>query len=303
MLLLNCGGDTMDFKELDGLFYYEHSYIDKIEQVGDDVILVFSFYNTLRFVFKNPKINIDIEPRLAVNLLDYKEYINSKDYNKSKRIEMVYPEYGVYDDNSYYFRLHLSNVPDEWFDYSKLKIKPGYREEIEEPIMSLVTTNLSIEEIEEDDENKAEIRNVEKLNNFNFHDSKISNFKINKDNISFLLEIDWFKKGCFRFSIDNSEVYLSNCDKKYLKYLINKLTNDKIVVFSGESGILDNNKCYLKLWFDYPFGTLIDDGVDFDNKLGNLDINLSNEYDDTGRLYIKFIADDIDLVYLFKFNV
>lgn len=295
----------MDFKELDGLFYYEHSYIDRIDQVGDDVILVFDFYNDLKFVFKNAKINMDIEPRLAINLLDYKEYINSKDYTESNRIEMVYPEYGVYDENSYYFRLHLLNVPEEWFDYSKLKIKPGYRETLEEPIMSLVTTNLSIEEIEKDDENKVEIRNVNKISNFNFHDSEIRDFKINKDNIFFVVEFNDFEKGCFKFFISNSEVYLPNREKKYLKYLINKLTDDnnKMVVFSGESGVLDNNKCYLKLWFDYPFETLEDDGIDFDNKLGDIDIKLCDEYDDTGRLYIKFIADDVDVVYYFKFNV
>ena len=294
----------MDIEELDWIFFYQHPIINRIDQVDDDIILELSCCGNIRLVLKNPKINEDIDERLAINLLNYKEYINFKDSNKFIRIEVVYPEYGVYDDNSYYFRLHLLNVPEDWFDYSKLKIKSGYRETIEEPIMSFVTTNLSIEEIEEDN-NEVKIRNVVKLNNFNFHDSEISEFKIDKNNISFLLELDWFEKGCYKFFISNSEIYLPDRDRKYLKYLINRLidNNDKMVVFSGESGILENNKCYLKLWFDYPFDELVDDGVDFNYKLGDIDINLSNEFDDTGRLYIKFIADDIDVVNYFKFNV
>ena len=234
----------MDFEKLDGIFFYAHPTIKKIERVGIDVVLELDWCGNTRFVFKKPKINIDIEPRLAINLLDYNEYINSKDYNKSKRIEVLYPEYGVYDDNSYYFRLHLLDVPEEWFDYSKLKIKSGHKETFEEPIMSFVTTNLSIEEIEEDN-NNVEIRNVNKINNFNFHDSEISEFKIKKNNISFLLNFSWFENEYFRFNIDNLEVYLPDCDKKYIKYLINKLTsyNDKMVVFAGESGVLENDKC------------------------------------------------------------
>ena len=78
--------------------------------------------------------------------------------------------------------------------------------------------------------------------------------------------------------------------------VINKYGN--INLFSGDSGKIENSdRYYFKLWIRHPYDFDIKLDVTMDEyKFDGLDVGLSNDYDDTGRLYIKFICDEIKVI-------
>ena len=80
--------------------------------------------------------------------------------------------------------------------------------------------------------------------------------------------------------------------------------NGSINLYSGDGGrveeVVDGRKYYLKLWIRHPYDMNIKiDNIISDYKFDGMDVEYSDDYDDTGRLFIKFIASDIDIIELY----
>ena len=144
------------------------------------------------------------------------------------------------------------------------------------------------------------------LDKISYHDGEISNYYRKDNNISFIIKDGWDYDVYYKFELKNVNVEVMNNEPELICYVLDVFNNinkyDSFNLFSGDCGKMeDSNKYYLKLWIRHPY--------DFDVKLkvtmneykfDGLDIKLSNDYDDTGRLYIKFIADEINVVKIDK---
>ena len=148
---------------------------------------------------------------------------------------------------------------------------------------------------------------IELLNKIYYHDGEISNYERDRNNISFIIKDGWEYDVYYKFELKNINIEVMNNESELICYILDEFNNinkyGNINLFSGDCGKIENsNKYYLKLWIRHPY--------DFDVKLkvtmneykfDGLDINLSNDYDDTGRLYIKFIADEINVEKINKY--
>ena len=136
------------------------------------------------------------------------------------------------------------------------------------------------------------------LNKINFHDGYITNFKTSDKDIEFE-----FIDGCevnkiFKISLRNVEIFVQEYKKEIVNYVLDKLlnsTNDKLYVFDGKYGI-DNGEKFLKVWIDYPLNNDLLDVDDYNNSLNGIEVKISSDYDDIGKIFIKFISADIEIV-------
>lgn len=146
---------------------------------------------------------------------------------------------------------------------------------------------------------------MNKLNKFQdiyYHDADVNNYNREGNNISFELKDGWEYDTYYKFELKNIKVQVMNNKPELICYVLDEFNNINeyggINLYSGEIGKLEKinteEKYYLKLWIRHPSVFGIDTSVTMDKyKFDGLDVELCDDYDDTGRLYIKFITDDI----------
>ena len=139
---------------------------------------------------------------------------------------------------------------------------------------------------------------MDSLNEINFHDGYIIDFKTNNQDIEFKF-IDGFEENkIFNIKLSNVEIYVQEYKMEIINYVIDRLLNvnsNKLYVFAGDYGN-ENNKKFLKIWIDYPLNTDLSKINEYNSSLDNIDIKRSSEFDDVGQIFIKFIADDIEVI-------
>ena len=137
-----------------------------------------------------------------------------------------------------------------------------------------------------------------RLNEMNFHDGYITNFKTNNKDIELEL-IDGFEENkMFKIKLSNVEIYVQEYKMKIINYVIDRLlniNNNELHVFAGEYGI-GNNKKFLKIWIDYPVNVELLKLNEYDSNLNGIIIQTSDDYDDVGQIFIKFVANDIEVI-------
>lgn len=138
---------------------------------------------------------------------------------------------------------------------------------------------------------------MDSLNKIHFHDGYITNFKINNKDIQFEF-IDGWEEKRFKFNLRNVEVFIQEYKTEIVNYAINELSNsidDKLYVFSGEYGTHNNEK-FLKIWIDYPLNNNFSNIKEYNNSLNGICVKTSSDYDDVGKIFIKFVATDIEVI-------
>lgn len=136
------------------------------------------------------------------------------------------------------------------------------------------------------------------LSEINFHDGYITNFKNNNKDIEFEFIDGYNEKNIFKINLKNVEVFVQEYKTEVMNYTIDKLLNsadDKLYAFDGEYGI-ENNKKFLKVWIDYPLNNDLSKINKYNNSLNGIIVKTSSDFDDVGKIFIKFIATDIEVI-------
>lgn len=146
--------------------------------------------------------------------------------------------------------------------------------------------------------------NLELLDKISYHDAEISNYMRDGNNISFQLHDGWNEEDYYKIELKNIKVQVMNNKPELICYLLEVFNNinkyDALNLYSGEFGRLEEiqneRKYYLKLWIRHPSDLGIKVDITMDKyQFDCLDVSLCNDYDDTGRLYIKFLFEDINI--------
>lgn len=136
------------------------------------------------------------------------------------------------------------------------------------------------------------------LSEINFHDRYITNFKNNNKDIEFEFIDGYNEKNIFKINLKNVEVFVQEYKTEVMNYTIDKLLNsadDKLYAFDGEYGN-ENNKKFLKAWIDYPLNNDLSKINKYNNSLNGIIVKTSSDFDDVGKIFIKFIATDIEVI-------
>lgn len=136
------------------------------------------------------------------------------------------------------------------------------------------------------------------LSEINFHDGYITNFKNNNKDVEFEFIDGYNEKNIFKINLKNVEVFVQEYKTEVVNYTIDKLlnsTDDKLYVFDGEYGN-ENNKKFLKVWIDYPLNNDLSKINEYNNSLNGIIVKTSSDFDDVGKIFIKFIATDIEVI-------
>lgn len=136
------------------------------------------------------------------------------------------------------------------------------------------------------------------LSEINFHDGYITNFKTNNKDIEFEFIDGYNEKNIFKINLKNVEIFVQEYKTEVVNYTIDKLlnsTDDKLYVFDGEYGN-ENNKKFLKIWIDYPLNNDLSKIKEYNNSLNDINVKTSSDFDDVGKIFIKFIATDIEVI-------
>lgn len=237
--------------KLDDLYiYYHDGYILNYEKNGNDAVLEFvddyPESNIYKFTFKNVSINEDVEERIAFDLIDAVNYIDTG------VIGIYYVEDGRTDDNKYYFRVYLTGIPKELFNYDNLgKKEINYQGEIfygekyyvdENPVMSFIYDDIIVEEID-----RNSIIKYEEYNRYNDgYKNYLSKFNsiLDKDVIEFFK--DSYALIYRKYDKDNNNLILYFENGIYLKLIdfdIELLDNDvsKEFVVKRKLGFIRNS--------------------------------------------------------------
>lgn len=230
--------------------YYHDGIIVGYEKNGNDAVLEFvddyPESNIYKFTFKNVSINEDVEERIAFDLIDAVNYIDTG------VIGIYYVEDGRTDDNKYYFRVYLTGIPKELFNYDNLgKKEINYQGEIfygekyyvdENPVMSFIYDDIIVEEID-----RNSIIKYEEYDRYNdeYKDS-LSKFNsvLDKDVIEFFK--DSYALIYRKYDKDNNNLILYFENGIYLKLIdfdIELLDNDvsKEFVVKRKLGFIRNS--------------------------------------------------------------
>lgn len=136
------------------------------------------------------------------------------------------------------------------------------------------------------------------LNKINFHDGYINNFKTKDKDIEFEF-IDGFEENkIFNIKLSNVEIFIQKYKMEIINYAIDRLLNvnsNELYVFAGEYGNKNNEK-FLKIWIDYPLSNDLSTIDEYNNSLNGISVKTSSDYDDVGKIFIKFIANDIEVI-------
>lgn len=145
--------------------------------------------------------------------------------------------------------------------------------------------------------------NLELLDEIAFHDAVISKYENDGNDIIFELEDGWLDDVFYELRLNNVKIEVINTLDEYICYVIDSFTNineNEIYLYAGEYGeinnIIDRDKYYLKLWIQHPGDVGIEGESTMNEfKFDGLNVKVSNDEDATGRLFIKFIVDSINL--------
>jgi len=136
------------------------------------------------------------------------------------------------------------------------------------------------------------------LNEINFHDGYIIDFKTNDKDIEFKYIDGFEEKEIFKVKLSNVEIYIQKYKMEIINYVIDRLLNvnsNKLYVFAGEYGN-ENNKKFLKIWIDFPLNNDLSKINEYNNSLNDINVKTSSNFDDVGKIFIKFIATDIEVI-------
>ena len=149
---------------------------------------------------------------------------------------------------------------------------------------------------------------LKKMNEINFHDADLYNYVRNGNDISFELKDGWNEDTYFKIELNDIRVEVMNNTDDLVSYTLDCFNNINeyggINLYSGEFGKFEKNvdegKYWLKLWIRYPYDLNIKtENIIADFKFDGMNVGLCDDYDDTGRLYIKFIASSINIIELY----
>lgn len=133
----------------------------------------------------------------------------------------------------------------------------------------------------------------------NFHDTTITKYQKKGNNIILELKDGWDENICYRLELINVNIQVQKYPSPIISYAIDKLNKiniKKLNIYSGDYGQYDETKFFLKLWIDYPLDIELSNNNDKDTfEFDGITIELSDEYDDIGQLFIKFITDHINI--------
>lgn len=139
----------------------------------------------------------------------------------------------------------------------------------------------------------------ELFHKINFHDSKIKEYKKDGTNIAILIEDGWIPNTYFKIKLTNVKVEVMNNKPDLIRLTLDRFynifTNDaEHNIAGGQLGFHnDNNQYYLKLYIDWPYNFKSQEQNTVDKYyFDGFGVDLCNDYNDTGNLYIKFIMDD-----------
>jgi len=136
------------------------------------------------------------------------------------------------------------------------------------------------------------------LDEINFHDGMISSYRKEDNNIIFVIDDGLIAEDTYEFKLIDVSMQIQKYDNQIVLYAIdylNNINNYNVWLYSGDYGYLDNNKLYLKLWIRYPMynDVIYDEKEEF--VFDGFKITLSDDYDDIGHVFIKFIVSDIEV--------
>lgn len=135
----------------------------------------------------------------------------------------------------------------------------------------------------------------ELLRKISFHDAIVTEYEKKGRNVFLELKDGWTNNLYYKIELSNVEIEMQKYDKAIVLAgikLFNDINDYGLDLFAGEVGKYKDGKFFLKLWVEYPEDT---DSIDLNEKLefDGFSINLSDEFDDVGRFFIKFIFDDV----------
>ena len=143
---------------------------------------------------------------------------------------------------------------------------------------------------------------LELFKKITFHDSEITEYEKDGNNIMFLVkDVFWTPNKCFKIKLKDIRVEVMNNEPKLICYILDYFEDifkkgRNYHIDHGEVGIQkENNKYNLKIWIDYPQNLIWVERPNNEYFFDKFSVNLCNDYDDTGDLYIKFIMDDFDI--------
>lgn len=135
-------------------------------------------------------------------------------------------------------------------------------------------------------------------NEINFHDGYITNFKTKDKDIEFEF-IDGFEENkIFKIKLSNVEIFIQKYKMEIINYAIDRLlnvNNNELYVFAGQYGN-ENNEKFLKIWIDYPLNNDLSMIDEYNNSLNSIFVKTSSDYDDVGKIFIKFVANDTEVI-------
>lgn len=136
------------------------------------------------------------------------------------------------------------------------------------------------------------------LDEINFHDGMISSYKKEDNNIIFVIDDGLIAEDTYEIKLIDVSMQIQKYENQIVLYAIdylNNINNYNVWLYSGDYGYLDNNKLYLKLWIRYPMynDVIYDEKEEF--VFDGFKITLSDDYDDIGHVFIKFIVSDIEV--------
>ena len=139
----------------------------------------------------------------------------------------------------------------------------------------------------------------DKLKNIFYHDGYVTDYECDGDNISFIIKDGWSNDSYYKFEFKNIKIEVMNNKPELVSYVIDIFSNmndTSVWLYSGELGEV-GDKLYLKLWIRYPSDNInLYSGKSNGLYFNGFNVGLSDDYDDTGCLYIKFIADEINVL-------
>lgn len=147
---------------------------------------------------------------------------------------------------------------------------------------------------------------IEKLNSISYHEAEIISYKKDNNNIYIELKDGWVDNIYYKIELKNVIVQVMKNEPRLVYYVLDEFNNinasNVLQLYAGKAEKSNERKTYnLKLWIDYPPSKYIEDEVLINKHIfEKQDISLCDDYDDTGRLFIKFIAEDINIVKIEK---
>ena len=223
----------MDLKKLDYIYFHDASIL-RYEKNDNDILLEFdeNLYddNLHRLIFKNVKINENIDSKIAYDLIDAVDYIDTGE------VWIFSADYYTDDDNKYHFMFEFVGVSPHYYHFSILdnqKSELIYEEKCYKDkyaTMEIICDEFIYEEVPKD------IKLLDKYNKdsdcYKINYNLISN-KIDQSVIDFINDFYLFRYACYDDD-DNILLYFKGDHSNPDKYFYLKLDNAKIELLEND---------------------------------------------------------------------